>query len=61
MDQRTPSDQAVELLFRHLIEQTLELSRKSIELLRQPLPDTFLGRKTQEPFPRMDKERDPHS
>jgi hypothetical protein len=26
------------------------------DALKQPLPDTFLGRKTQEPFPRLDAE-----
>jgi hypothetical protein len=29
---------------------------KSVEMLEAPLPDTFLGRKTQEPFPREDKQ-----
>jgi hypothetical protein len=29
-----------------------QLVAKSLEVLRTPLPDTFLGRKTQEPFPR---------
>ena len=33
-----------------------ELMREARELLRQPPPDTFLGRKTHEPFP---KEPDP--
>lgn len=28
-----------------------ELMRKARELLQQPPPDTFLGRKTYEPFP----------
>jgi hypothetical protein len=28
-----------------------ELIAESREMLREPLPDTFLGRKTQEPFP----------
>ena len=30
---------------------TRELVRQASQLLRDPLPDTFLGRKTQEPFP----------
>ena len=31
-----------------------ELVAKSIEALKLPMPDTFLGRKTQEPFPKED-------
>jgi hypothetical protein len=31
-------------------EQIREIIKESIDLLRQPEPDTFLGRKTQEPF-----------
>ena len=33
-----------------LIAQTRHLCRSSAQLLSQPRPDTFLGRKTQEPF-----------
>ncbi|WP_407180258.1 hypothetical protein [Bradyrhizobium sp. STM 3562] len=33
-------------------ERTREITKQAVELLRQPVPDTFLGRKTQEPFPR---------
>lgn len=32
-------------------EQIREVIKESRELLKQPSPDTFLGRKTQEPFP----------
>jgi hypothetical protein len=28
-----------------------EMLARSFEILRQPVPDTFLGRKTYEPFP----------
>jgi hypothetical protein len=28
-----------------------EIVAKSVEVLKAPQPDTFLGRKTQEPFP----------
>lgn len=56
MDQRTPSHLPIELYFRQIIDQSRELLRRSIELLRQPQPDTFLGRKTHEPFPRPDDE-----
>ena len=36
----------------HFIGLTRETVRKSIDLLEQhPKPDTFLGRKTQEPYP----------
>lgn len=31
---------------------TREVMAKSLEVLRLPAPDTFLGRKTQEPFPK---------
>ncbi len=33
-----------------------ELVRQWSDLLRQPMPDTFLGRKTQEPFPEEDRD-----
>jgi|SwirhisoilCB1_FD_contig_41_2419280_length_372_multi_1_in_0_out_0_2 hypothetical protein len=33
-------------------EQTRETIKASLEILRQPMPDTFLGRKTREPFPK---------
>ncbi|MGX9431853.1 MULTISPECIES: hypothetical protein [Bradyrhizobium] len=56
MDQRTPSRFRLEQYFRQTIEQTRELLRQSLELLRQPMPDTFLGHKTQEPFPGQDVE-----
>jgi hypothetical protein len=29
-----------------------EFLEKSLEVLKTPLPDTFAGRKTQEPFPK---------
>lgn len=35
------------------VGRSLELTARSIEILRQnPKPDTFLGRKTQEAFPK---------
>jgi len=34
---------------------TRELMAKSLEVLRTPQPDTFVGRKTQEPFPKEGK------
>jgi hypothetical protein len=37
-------------------EQTREIAKTSREVLQQPEPDTFLGRKTHEPFPREDDE-----
>ena len=37
------------------IEQTRKLTDEAREVLRQPRPDTFLGRKTQEPFPKEDE------
>ena len=33
-----------------------ELNARSIEVLAATKPDTFLGKKTQEPFPRDDEE-----
>jgi hypothetical protein len=38
------------------IKATLELTRQSAQVLKDnPKPDTFAGRKTQEPFPFEDK------
>ena len=34
------------------VEQTRTTINETLELLSQPMPDTFLGRKTQEPFPK---------
>ena len=35
-----------------IVRRTREITRESTAILRQnPRPDTFLGRKTQEPFP----------
>lgn len=36
------------------IKQTRELTRNAREALKKPCPDTFAGRKTQEPFPKED-------
>jgi hypothetical protein len=36
-----------------------ELIGSSLEILKTPIPDTFLGRKTQEPFPVERKARAP--
>ena len=41
---------------REQAEQMRELVQKARELLKQPLPDTFLGRKIQEPPPKLDDE-----
>lgn len=32
-----------------------EIMKESREVLKQPNPDTFLGRKTQEPFPQKEE------
>ncbi|UPK31240.1 hypothetical protein [Bradyrhizobium sp. 195] len=37
-------------------EQMREVMEKARELLKEPPPDTFLGRKTQEPPPKLDDE-----
>jgi len=37
------------------IERVRETIKASLEELKLPLPDTFLGRKTQEPFPNEDE------
>lgn len=51
MHQRTPF-QHHHAALRQVIEETRELLARSLELLREcPQPDTFIGRKTQEPFP----------
>jgi hypothetical protein len=34
------------------LEQIREVIEAACAVLRQPMPDTFLGRKTQEPFPK---------
>jgi hypothetical protein len=34
--------------------QLLKAIRRAQEVLEQPMPDTFLGRKTQEPFPKQE-------
>ncbi len=39
---------------RELADRARELSVRSCELLKVTTPDTFLGRKTQEPFPTED-------
>ncbi|WP_024507314.1 hypothetical protein [Bradyrhizobium sp. ARR65] len=46
------------LALNQLIAQTRELVREAAHLLREPIPDTFLGRKTQEPFPIENGNRD---
>jgi len=56
MDQCTPSRLSRERYFRQTIELTRQRLRQSLELLRQSVPDTFLGRKTQEPFPKQNDE-----
>jgi len=33
-------------------DQLREIIKESLEVLRRPSPDTFLGRKTQAPFPK---------
>jgi hypothetical protein len=38
----------------HLAKQMHELKLRSLELLKMPRQDTFLGRKTPEPFPAED-------
>ena len=37
--------------FVEIHDQLLKLIRRTRDVLEQPVPDTFLGRKTQEPFP----------
>lgn len=39
-----------------VIEQIREIIAQAHRLLREPMPDTFLGRKTQEPFPQKGEE-----
>ncbi|MBR1160879.1 hypothetical protein [Bradyrhizobium elkanii] len=35
-----------------LVAQTHEVIQRSLKILRETSPDTFVGRKTQEPFPK---------
>ena len=37
-----------------IIDQTRRLVRASAQMLDQPKPDSFLGRKTQQPFPKQE-------
>jgi hypothetical protein len=39
------------------MSETEEVMAKSRQLLRRPVPDTFAGRKTQEPFPKEKKSK----
>jgi hypothetical protein len=53
------SDQDVALALRevpaaHDTERSREVITRAREVLRKPAPDTFLGRKTQTPFPKED-------
>jgi hypothetical protein len=41
---------------RREIERTREICRRSFRLLRESLPDKFLGHKTKEPFSKLDDE-----
>ena len=34
------------------MERQRKLAQEASELLKRPMPDTFFGRKTQEPFPK---------
>jgi len=38
------------------VEQTRERIKEACEVLKQHCPDSFAGRKTQEPFPQEDKD-----
>ena len=37
-------------------EQLREIIKESLDVLKQGLPDTFLGRKTQAPFPKAEND-----
>ena len=37
------------------VQRLREIYQRSLEVLNKPFPDTFLGRKTQEPFPKEKK------
>jgi hypothetical protein len=55
---KTPIDRVHELVS-EIGEQNARIrhsSAKAAEALKSPKPDTFLGRKTQEPFPMADDE-----
>jgi hypothetical protein len=42
---------ALEALNTALVARAREITQEAVTILRNPQPDTFLGRKTQEPFP----------
>jgi hypothetical protein len=48
-DSNRPSTSERDLQF---IEQTRDAIKEAKELLSKPVPDTFLGRQTYEPFPK---------
>lgn len=54
MDQHSQHSMYVEWV-RELVARAHEITVRSREILRLPVPDTFLGRKTQEPFPNEDE------
>jgi len=41
-------------------ERSREITRRSVEMLKEPMPDTFLGRKTHDPFPNEQQAPLPH-
>lgn len=43
-------------IFARAYKRYLAAYRESLDLLKLPLPDTFLGRKTHEPFPKLDED-----
>jgi hypothetical protein len=48
----------VQVLVSEIARQNLvirDIITRSLEVLKTPQPDTFLGRKTQEPFPKQDE------
>jgi hypothetical protein len=60
MDQRSPHSEYQQWV-RRLAARAREATARSFEILKQDVPDTFLGRKTQELFPNEEKHAQPHN
>ncbi len=56
MEERTRFRRGYDAALRQTIEETRKLVARSLELLRQPMPDTFLGRNIHEPVLEPDRD-----
>jgi len=53
VDQHSPHSEYQKWI-RAIVARAREATSRSFQILKLPAPDTFLGRKTQEPFPKED-------